>query len=619
MNFQYRPEIDSLRALAVIPVILFHAGLKSFEGGYIGVDIFFVISGYLITSLILSEKSHGTFSIIKFYERRIRRLLPALFLVILITIPFSFYLLTPSALKDFGQSIIAVTSFSSNILFWRESGYFATASELKPLLHTWSLSIEAQFYILFAIFCLFIFRLKDKWILLTSFILLCLSFILANWGAINKPIANFYLFPTRLWEFMIGFFVAYYMMNFQPTRSHIKNELLSITGLLMIISSIIVYDNNTPFPSLYTVMPTIGAALLILFIQPNTYLYKLFNSRILIWIGLISYSAYLWHYPILALAKNTISEELSEYHIFIILICTLILSHLSWILVEKPFRSKELFSSSQVYKIIVSAAAILILIGSYLNITHGGLNLYTKQDQKILKNFIDPSKYVVSRFSSHELRDFESSNKKKILLIGDSFAEDLINAFYESEANNQYLSTYYLVSRCGILMVENTKIVSDQANDCSRLRNFYSFPKLLQLMSEADEVWLASTWEMWTIKFIGDSIYNISKINPNIKVFGPKYFGPVREKDFLLYGVDYWNRQNALPENFLFNKRLAELKSAVENTTATFVNLQAEICEGKFPCSPFDGNNLISYDGKHLTKYGAKKLGEMLYNKGVFN
>ena len=388
MNFQYRPEIDSLRALAVIPVILFHAGLKSFEGGYIGVDIFFVISGYLITSLILSEKSHGTFSIIKFYERRIRRLLPALFLVILITIPFSFYLLTPSALKDFGQSIIAVTSFSSNILFWRESGYFATASELKPLLHTWSLSIEAQFYILFAIFCLFIFRLKDKWILLTSFILLCLSFILANWGAINKPIANFYLFPTRLWEFMIGFFVAYYMMNFQPTRSHIKNELLSITGLLMIISSIIVYDNNTPFPSLYTVMPTIGAALLILFTQPNTYLYKLFNSRILIWIGLISYSAYLWHYPILALAKNTISEELSEYHIFIILICTLILSHLSWILVEKPFRSKELFSSSQVYKIIVSAAAILILIGSYLNITHGGLNLYTKQDQKILKNLL---------------------------------------------------------------------------------------------------------------------------------------------------------------------------------------------------------------------------------------
>ena len=239
MNFQYRPEIDSLRALAVIPVILFHAGLKSFEGGYIGVDIFFVISGYLITSLILSEKSHGTFSIIKFYERRIRRLLPALFLVILITIPFSFYLLTPSALKDFGQSIIAVTSFSSNILFWRESGYFATASELKPLLHTWSLSIEAQFYILFAIFCLFIFRLKNKWILLTSFILLCLSFILANWGAINKPIANFYLFPTRLWEFMIGFFVAYYMMNFQPTRSHIKNELLSVTGLLMIISSII--------------------------------------------------------------------------------------------------------------------------------------------------------------------------------------------------------------------------------------------------------------------------------------------------------------------------------------------------------------------------------------------
>ena len=583
MKFQYRPEIDSLRALAVIPVILFHLGIQYFDGGYIGVDVFFVISGYLITSLIIIEKSSNNFKIKKFLERRLRRLLPALYLVMLVTIPFSYYLLTPSELKDFGQSILSVTSISSNILFWRESGYFATASELKPLLHTWSLAIEAQFYIIFAIFYVLTAKLKKRSILFIFFLLLLLSFVLAIWGSVNKPTANFYLLPTRGWEFLSGTFIAYYMMNTKQKESRIRDELLSMIGLLMIFFSIIFFDNETPFPSHYTILPVLGTVLVILFTKQNTYIHKILNSYKIVWVGLISYSAYLWHFPILALTKNSIDGDLSKNNIFILLIFTLILSYLSWKFVERPFRSKELLSTRKFYKIIISFSLIFILIGSFLNITNGGINFYSKQDQVVLKNFINPSSYVISRFSKHELKDFKVSNNKKILIIGDSFAEDLINAYYESGAEIQDISTYYMLARCGVLMVDPIKIEKDQAEDCNGLRNFFSKPKLLKLMAEADEIWLSSNWEEWTLKFIKESISNISEINPNIKLFGPKYFGPVREKDYIKYGIDYWSDQSLSQNYKLFIRRINNLKYIVDGTAAKYIDIQSAVCAEK-PC-----------------------------------
>ncbi len=161
----YRREIDGLRALAVLSVILFHAGFETFSGGFVGVDVFFVISGYLVTTIILAELEQGSFSILNFYERRARRILPALFLVMLVCVPFAWFWLLPSDMKDFSQSLVAVSVFASNILFWRESGYFDTAAELKPLLHTWSLAVEEQYYVLFPLFLMLFWRLGKRSIL----------------------------------------------------------------------------------------------------------------------------------------------------------------------------------------------------------------------------------------------------------------------------------------------------------------------------------------------------------------------------------------------------------------------------------------------------------------------
>ena len=201
---KYRPEIDGLRALAVAPVILFHAGFEIFRGGFVGVDVFFVISGYLITTIIIEDIENKRFSIIKFYERRARRILPALFFVMLVCIPFAWIWMYSSQMKDFSQSLVAVSLFTSNILFLRESGYFDEAAEIKPLLHTWSLSVEEQYYVIFPVFLVLAWHFGKKRVFWMIVVLAALSLLLSEWNWRNKTSANFYLATTRAWELLVA-------------------------------------------------------------------------------------------------------------------------------------------------------------------------------------------------------------------------------------------------------------------------------------------------------------------------------------------------------------------------------------------------------------------------------
>ena len=220
---KYRREIDGLRALAVLPVIFFHAGFEAFSGGFVGVEVFFVISGYLITTIILSELEQGKFSILNFYERRARRILPALFLVMLVCIYFAWVWLLPSDMKKFSLSLVAVSVFASNILFWRESGYFDTDTALKPLLHTWSLAVEEQYFVLFPLFLMLLWRLGKRWILIILATVFVASLSLAQWGAYAQPDTAFYLLPTRGWELLIGAFAAFYLTT--PNRKSLQKIL----------------------------------------------------------------------------------------------------------------------------------------------------------------------------------------------------------------------------------------------------------------------------------------------------------------------------------------------------------------------------------------------------------
>jgi peptidoglycan/LPS O-acetylase OafA/YrhL len=374
---EYRREIDGLRALAVLPVILFHAGFDTFSGGFVGVDIFFVISGYLITTIILNELGQGSFSLVNFYERRARRILPALFFVILVSLPFAWLWLMPSAMKEFSRSLIAVSLFSSNILFWRESGYFDMGTELKPLLHTWSLAVEEQYYILFPAFFMLIWRFGVRAMLVILSLIAVASLAIAQWGSIVKPTATFYLVPTRGWELLIGALVAFYLSRPDPRPpSDVLRQAGSLAGGFLLLYSIIVFDERIPSPSIYTLVPVLGTALIICYANNKTLIGKLLGYQVLVGLGLVSYSAYLWHQPIFSLARHRSLSELGPTVFGALTLLTLLLAYLTWTYIETPFRDKSQVSRNSLFWSSLAVMVLLIGLGIAGNYTDGFKNRF---------------------------------------------------------------------------------------------------------------------------------------------------------------------------------------------------------------------------------------------------
>ncbi|MFO7770432.1 MAG: acyltransferase [Roseovarius gahaiensis] len=250
----YRREIDGLRAVAVMPVIFFHAGLDVFSGGFVGVDVFFVISGFLITTIIIDQRAHGRFSILQFYERRARRILPALFLVLGASFPLAWAWMPPDGFDDYLRSLGFAAIFLSNVHFWEYSDYFAQSAELRPLLHTWSLAVEEQYYLFFPylIAMLGVFS-RLKYILVIGVIGI-LSLALSEWGWRHHPDENFFFTFSRVWELFAGSICAFIAFRVPPRR----NEFLATIGLAMIVYAIFFYDSSVPFPSLYAMVPVLG-------------------------------------------------------------------------------------------------------------------------------------------------------------------------------------------------------------------------------------------------------------------------------------------------------------------------------------------------------------------------
>jgi len=376
---KYRPEIDGLRALAVVPVILFHAGFELFSGGFVGVDVFFVISGYLITTILIEDIENKRFSIVNFYERRARRILPALFFVILVCLPFAWMWMSPSQMKDFSQSLVAVSLFASNILFWRESGYFAATSEEKPLLHTWSLAVEEQYYLLFPIFLIFAWRSGKNRVFWMIVVMAAISLLLSEWGWRNKATANFYLAPTRAWELFAGSIAAFTVQK----RGVQKNDLLALIGFAAIIFSIFFYDETTPFPSVYALVPVLGVVLLVLYADKDTLAAKVLSTKGLVGVGLISYSAYLWHQPLFAFARISSANTFSSGVYFSLSILSLILAYFSWNYIEKPFRQPKV-ERSTIFKSSIASLTLLSFLGFYGHLNDGYKNRYTLDDLHLL-------------------------------------------------------------------------------------------------------------------------------------------------------------------------------------------------------------------------------------------
>lgn len=339
VRLSYQAEIDGLRALAVLAVMLFHADL-GVSGGFVGVDVFFVISGFLITRLIVEEVRAGCFSLADFWARRVRRVIPALALLLTATALPAFVLLSPDELKHFSLSAFASAALSANIFFWRSGGYFGL--DEYPLLHLWTLGIEEQFYLLFPIASLLVLRYRSGLFvfLLTAAFLVSLvaSELIVQW----KSPASFYLLPTRGWELLLGALVANFVHGSDATETGRTGDAVAGSGLALILWSMLAFDEGTKFPGLWALLPTVGAALVIVGCQRGGLVQRLLAAAPLVGIGLISYSAYLWHQPMLAFARIAARRDLTAGEATIALLLSLVLGYLSWRFVEMPMRRRRL-------------------------------------------------------------------------------------------------------------------------------------------------------------------------------------------------------------------------------------------------------------------------------------
>ena len=631
---KYRAEIDGLRALAVIPVILYHAGLKLFGGGYVGVDIFFVISGYLITSIILAELDAGTFSLIHFYERRARRILPALFVVMFACLPFAWFWLIPQDMKSFSQSLVAVSAFTSNILFWKTSGYFDIATELKPLIHTWSLAVEEQYYVLFPPLLMLTWKLGKRWIIGLLAILFVISLACAQWLSVKDPSFAFYMLPTRGWELLIGAFIAFYYTHHTIKKHHHYIEQMGgLIGLMLIAYAIFFYNDQTPFPSIYTLAPTIGAALIIIFATHKTVVGKLLGSKLFLYIGLISYSAYLWHQPMFAFVRHRSLDEPSIYLMTALAISSFGLAYLSWRFIERPFRNKYCFTRKQVF---IFAAISSILFAGIGVVGHfsGGFPQRFNYNTSIDYHWGKYNRQFKCHLQDQTLltseRDSEcfTNKPKKILLWGDSHAASLYSGLHELTLNSEYGITQLTQNGCPPIL--NLKLKNRE--NCDLINN--DILKYIEA-NKFDIIVLHSAWNYYHHN--DDLKYNLSKTINSIKTKAPL------SKIIVISTVPRWNNspQNSYIKTVGDSNKFQGIYEPIYAQAKILHDIDMALLDvekytsvrfispSKYLCKPFIAQNfcILSTSGKiedltyidpsHLSQNGSLFLMSRIYNEIV--
>jgi peptidoglycan/LPS O-acetylase OafA/YrhL len=445
MTHKYRPDIDGLRGLSIAWVMLYHAELLGLTGGFIGVDIFFVISGYLITSLIFRDIKTGDFSLLRFFERRIRRILPALVAVLLFCLPFATFWLLPTDRESFFESAIAASLFFSNFYFYYTKNYFSNTTELDPLIHTWSLSIEEQFYLFYPFLILLILRLKaDPKRLLSAAAVV--SLVIAGFLSENFPNAGFYMPFSRAWQLLIGACIAFLDSKSSPGANHSNHQdhylifraAIGTASLLVLLLSAILLTGDSPF-LFRTIIPTLAAATLIWQSPKSLVVFKLLSLRPLVFLGLISYSAYLWHQPVLAFVRHRFSVELDPTDSILAIGLALLLATASWRWIETPFRDANQLSRAKALRLIGLGSAFITIYSA--GILWSGWAPYKNTAQIELQTQVDNDLRVAQGISgacnaSNATRIGCGFNSNPEMLVwGDSNAMHLVNGLSASSEN----------------------------------------------------------------------------------------------------------------------------------------------------------------------------------------
>lgn len=611
---KYRSEIDGLRTVAVVPVILFHAGFETFSGGFVGVDVFFVLSGYLITTLLAAEMDEGRFSIRRFYERRARRILPALYFVMLLTLPVAFHLMLADEFASFCRAFLSVIFFGSNIYFWRTTDYFARAAEENPLLHTWSLGVEEQFYIFFPLLLLLMWRLGARRVFWSVAALTLASLALSEVAWRIAPVPNFFLLPTRAWELGLGALAALWLRapgRITPPRP--VADALAALGLAMILASVFAFSPATPFPSLYALLPTVGTVLVVLYGRPGASAGWLLSLRPMVFLGLVSYSAYLWHQPLLAFARLASFGAPAPALMLGLSALSIGLAALSWRFVEQPFRNRARMPAAMIWQATLAGSLALIALALAAPI----LSRVETRSLPGARQFTDVTyaervAYVEAGYDTLTSATFVPGAGPKLLLIGDSFSQDFYNMIRESGAFPGYqIATRRVNSNCQIYLgpEDVAPLMEPPVEPCLRAPGAKDF---VGIAREADVIVFALSWRKWSGERIMDTIANFGfRPDQKVIVIGRKNFGYFNPRVFPRMDAASLPalRNDANPEHMATN---AVMEARVPGDM--FVDTHRILCGAGPSCPLFTpAGALIAFDGNHLTQDGARYLGGLLF------
>jgi peptidoglycan/LPS O-acetylase OafA/YrhL len=578
---KYRPEIDGLRAIAVIPVVLFHAGLPGFNAGFIGVDIFFVISGFLITKILVDEIANGRFSITRFYERRIRRILPALFLVILLCIPFGWIWMLPDDLENLGQSIAATLLFSNNILLTLTTGYWDSAGEFKPLLHTWSLGVEEQYYLIFPILLWAIWWWARRYMVVALIVLMLVSFFLflaPHYMSLSarETSAVFYNLPTRSWQLLMGGLAAILVYRAGELASSPGAAAWSFLGLAFVVFALFFPLPDSLHVTLRTVIGTAGASLLVAFASPSNLSGRVLANRLFVLIGLISYSVYLFHQPLIAFTRIYVAEEpgmLLAIPVALTFVCAI----LSYRYVESPFRNSNTISTGWALGAMFVVGTGLFAFGVAAHVTSG----FPQRADGAEANLSEISIAYNQRAYEFQTDAFPSGEGVNILVLGNSFGRDMVNvvleAMSETPKNLVYRSDHY-------------DCFSDNTD-----------PMFQNFLSAADVVFMASS-VLPQEHCVADDIARIKGNGGQIVYVGTKHFG--YNLNWIMRVPTHLraNLTNALMHETLQYERDMAAMVPAEHYVSILCAIAAE---GRVPITDAQGK-ILSPDRTHLTQAGAR-------------
>lgn len=545
---KYRADIDGLRAIAVLSVVIFHSFPSLISAGFIGVDIFFVISGFLISGIIFSNLEHDRFSLVEFYRRRINRIFPALLLVLICSFTFGWFVLLADEYKQLGKHIVGGTGFFSNILLWRESGYFDNAAELKPLLHLWSLAIEEQFYIIWPLLLAFVWKRKWSFVAITATVA-AISFAVNIYTIGKDTTASFFLPAPRFWELMIGGLLAYIALHKPHLNGQYKNA-QSILGVVLLALGLVLINKERAFPGWWALLPTLGAFFIISAGQKAWFNNHVLSNRLLVWFGLISYPLYLWHWPVLSFARIIESETPSGEIRFGAVVISILLAWLTFRLIEKPIRFGKYGGASTLAMIF-----LMLVIGGagYLSFKKNGVEevegygrLWQPEKSRYISyfenslpewkyftsleipkkfrdecNFYDIHKYRVGQATRIPVQKIDNScftrdatHKNSVFIWGDSHAQQL-----NFGLKNNLPDTWQILQVASSGCAPHTTIMQSPATDYCDRSNWFALKTISE--TKPDVVIIAQN--------VGETIRDFEEDTKILKGLGVKkiiFMGP---------------------------------------------------------------------------------------------